>query len=86
MSNEVFKALADPHRRRILQLLKKRSMSVTDIQKHFAFTGATLSHHLDVLKRADLVTTERRGQFIHYALNTSVIEEVLSAFYSLFSC
>jgi DNA-binding transcriptional ArsR family regulator len=85
MVDSVFKAIADPHRRKILQLLKRSSMSVTEIQKHFTFTGATLSHHLDALKRANLVVTERRGQFIHYSLNTSVLEEVLSAFYSFFS-
>jgi DNA-binding transcriptional ArsR family regulator len=85
MSDSVFKALADPNRRKILQLLKKRDMNVSEIAKHFSFTGATLSHHLDVLKNADLVVTERRGQFIEYSLNTSVLEEVLSSFYSLFS-
>ena len=73
--NELFKALADPSRRKILDLLKKRDMSVTEIQEHFPFTQASLSHHLDILKRADLVVTERRGQFIHYSLNTSVFED-----------
>lgn len=85
MSNSVFRALSDPNRRRILQLLKRGDRSVSELQKHFHFTGATLSHHLDVLKRAHLVIPERRGQFIHYSLNTSVLEEVLTAFYSLFS-
>ena len=85
MSDSVFKALADPHRRTILQMLRKKDMNVSEIATHFSFTGATLSHHLDVLKRADLVVTERRGQFIEYSLNTSVLEDVLSSFYSLFS-
>lgn len=83
--DSVFKAIADPHRRKILKLLKKGDMSVSEIQKHFDFTGATLSHHLDALKRANLVVAERRGQFIFYSLNTSVLEEVLSAFYNFFS-
>jgi DNA-binding transcriptional ArsR family regulator len=83
--DSVFKAIADPNRRKILKMLKRRDLSVSDIQKHFDFTGATLSHHLDALKRANLVVTERRGQFIFYSLNTSVLEEVLSAFYSFFS-
>ena len=83
--DSVFKALSDPHRRKILTLLKKRDLSVTEIQKHFPFTGATLSHHLDTLKRANLVITERRGQFIFYSLNPSVFEDVLQSFYSLFS-
>jgi DNA-binding transcriptional ArsR family regulator len=83
--DSVFKALSDPSRRQILRLLKKCDMSVGDIQKHFDFTGATLSHHLDILKRAELVVAERRGQFIFYSLNTSVLEDVLQSFYSLFS-
>ena len=83
--DSVFKALSDPSRREVLRLLKKRDMSVTDIQKHFNITGATLSHHLDILKRANLVVTERRGQFIFYSLNTSVLEDVLQSFFSLFS-
>lgn len=82
--NDVFKALADPNRRKILGLLKKKDMSVSDIQKHFAFTQASLSHHLDILKRADLVVTERRGQFIHYSLNTSVVEDVANLILNYF--
>ena len=85
MSDSVFRALGDPHRRDILKLLRRGDMTVGEIGKHFPFTGATLSHHLDILKRADLVTTERRGQFIVYSLHTSVLEDVLGTFYSLFS-
>jgi DNA-binding transcriptional ArsR family regulator len=83
--DSVFKALADPNRRKIITMLKKRSMTVSEIQKSFPFSGATLSYHLDALKSADLVVTERRGQFIVYSLNTSVFEEVITAFYSFFS-
>ena len=83
--DSAFKALSDPNRRTILTLLKKHDMSVTEIAKHFDITGATLSHHLDTLKRANLVVTERRGQFIFYSLNTSVFEDVLQSFYSFFS-
>ncbi len=83
--DSAFKALSDPHRRTILQLLKKKDMSVSEIQQHFDITGATLSHHLDALKRANLVVTERRGQFIYYSLNTSVFEDVLRSLYSFFS-
>lgn len=82
--DSVFKALADPNRRKILTLLRKRSMTVSEIQKQFSFSGPTLSYHLDALKGADLVVTERRGQFIVYSLNTSVLEEVITAFYSVF--
>ena len=85
MIDAVFKALSDPNRRRILSLLKKSDLSVGEIRKHFAFTGATLSHHLDALKKADLVIAERRGQFIYYSLNMSVVDELIHAFSSLFS-
>lgn len=82
--DRLFKALADPNRRKIIQLLKKKDMSVTDLLDSFDFTQASLSHHLDILKRADLVTTERRGQFIIYSLNTSVFEDTAAAFFDLF--
>ncbi len=83
--DSVFKALADPSRRKIMSLLKSRDMTVSDIQKHFDFTQATLSHHLDVLKRADLVVTERRGQFIAYSLNASIVDEITNSFMNLFN-
>lgn len=82
--DSLFKALADPNRRKIIQLLKKKDMSVTDMLEKFDFTQASLSHHLDILKRADLVTTERRGQFIIYSLNASVFEETTALFLNLF--
>ncbi len=74
----VFKALADKNRRQILKLLRRKDMSVQQMQKHFPFTQASLSHHLDILKRADLVITERQGQSIYYSLNVSVFEEVMA--------
>lgn len=82
--DNLFKALADANRRKIIQLLKKKDMSVSDLLGHFPFTQASLSHHLDILKRADLVLTERQGQFIIYSLNTSVFEDVASMFLNLF--
>jgi len=82
--DNLFKALADPNRRKILQLLKKKNMSVSDILEHFSFTQASLSHHLDILKRADLVVTERQGQFIVYSLNTSVFDEITNSLMNLF--
>ncbi len=82
--DSLFKALADPNRRKIIQLLKKKDMSVSDLLQRFDFTQASLSHHLDILKRADLVVTERQGQFIIYSLNTSVFEETTAAFLDLF--
>jgi len=80
----LFKALADGNRRKILEILKKRDMTVNEIRKYFRFSGATLSHHLDILKRANLVVTQREGQFIHYSLNTSVFEEVMKTFINIF--
>jgi DNA-binding transcriptional ArsR family regulator len=81
----VFKALADKNRRNILTLLKQKDMSVSELLEHFEITQASLSHHLDILKRADLVLAERRGQFIFYSLNTSVLDEVLRAFLQFFN-
>lgn len=73
---EIFKALTDPSRRRILKLLQKGSLSAGSLAAEFDFTAASLSHHLSVLKAAELVRTERRGQSIVYSLNTTVFEDV----------
>lgn len=75
--DNLYKALADKTRRKILELLKKSDMTVNEIGSHFPITGASLSHHLDILKRARLVVAEREGQFIRYSLNVSVFEEVM---------
>lgn len=75
--DEVFKALADKNRRQILELLKRSDMTVGQIAEHFQISGASLSHHLDILKRARLVIDQRQGQYIRYSLNTSVFEEVI---------
>lgn len=80
----VFKALADPNRRKILEILKRKDMTVGEIGEHFTITGASLSHHLDILKRARLVVDERQGQFRYYSLNTSVFEEVIKMFIGMF--
>ena len=74
---ETFKALSDPVRREILILLKKGRMSAGDIGSHFDMTGATISYHLSILKRAELVFEQKEKNFIYYELNTSVVEEVL---------
>jgi len=83
MSDLVFKALSDPTRRKILELLKKNDMHVNEILTHFDISQASLSHHLDILKRANLVISERQGQFIYYSLNTSVFEEIIKTFINL---
>ena len=74
---ETFKALSDPVRREILQLLKNGKMSAGEIGGHFDMTGATISHHLSQLKKSGLITESREKNFIHYSLNASVLEEVL---------
>jgi len=74
---QTLKALADPIRREILNLLKSGRMSAGDITDHFPVTSASISRHLSVLKEADLVRSTREGQFIFYDLNTSVLEEIM---------
>ena len=73
---ETFAALSDQNRQKILDTLKKGELSVSDILKHMDITMATLSHHLEVLRRCDLVSSRRLGQQILYSLNLSVIEEL----------
>lgn len=74
---ETFKALSDPVRREILEMLKKRRMSAGEIGGHFDMTGATISYHLSILKKAELVKETKQKNFIYYELNTSVVEEVM---------
>ena len=71
------KALSDPIRREILNLLKQGHMSAGEIADHFPVTGASISRHLSVLKEADLIRDTREGKFIYYDLNVSVLEEIL---------
>ena len=71
------KALADPTRRDILELLKKGRLSAGEIGDHFPVTGPSISRHLSVLKEADLIRDTREGKFIYYDLNTSVLEEIM---------
>lgn len=78
MIQDTIKALNDPVRRKILDLLKERPLSVGDILSEFEITGATLSHHLKLLKDAGLVTCERQGNFLIYDVNTSVMEDIIS--------
>ncbi|AGU76565.1 MULTISPECIES: autorepressor SdpR family transcription factor [Streptococcus] len=72
-----FKALSHPVRREILDLLKMGKMSAGEIADQFELTGATISHHLSVLKQADLVVESREKNFIYYELNTSVLEDMM---------
>lgn len=75
---ETFRALSDPTRREILNLLKERSLSAGEIAGHFPMTGATVSHHLAVLKDAGLISDRREGKYIYYDLNLSVVEEMIA--------
>ncbi len=83
--SDVFNALSSPTRRQILSLLKARDMTAGDIADQLAVGKSTLSGHFNVLKSADLVTTERNGTTITYSLNTSVVEDVLAAVVGLLS-
>ena len=74
---DTFKALSDPVRRDILTMLKNGRMSAGEIGSHVDMTGATVSYHLNILKKADLVFEEKEKNFVYYSLNTSIVEEVM---------
>lgn len=76
--NDVFKAIADPTRREILRLLRHEEMNAGEVAGRFDMTKPTMSHHFSVLKAAGLITSRREGQTIWYALNTTVLEDVLA--------
>lgn len=73
---ETFKALSDPTRREILHLLRDGAKTAGEIGSHFDMTGATVSHHLSVLREAGLISDDRRGKYIYYELNLSVLDEI----------
>lgn len=74
---ETFKALSDPVRREILMLLRHGSLSAGEIGTHFDMSSATISYHLSILKKADLIWESRQKNFIYYELNTSAVEEIM---------
>ncbi|MDB5933104.1 MAG: ArsR family transcriptional regulator [Massilia sp.] len=76
--NLAFKAIADPTRREILHMLRKEEMTAGELAEKFDMTKPAMSHHFSVLKGAGLVTTRREGQTIWYALNTTVVEDVMA--------
>lgn len=76
--DKVYKALSDPTRRKILELLKNGDSSAGDISAQFAMTDASVSHHLSVLRNADLVLSEKKGQQVIYSLNTTVFQELIA--------
>lgn len=76
--NNLFKALNDETRRKIIELLKEKDMDAGEIAEKFKISKPSISHHLDLLKRADLITNEKKGQHIIYSLNTSIFEDLIN--------
>ncbi|WP_138751076.1 autorepressor SdpR family transcription factor [Paenibacillus sinopodophylli] len=74
--NDSFKALSDPNRRKILELLRERDLTAGEISDHFQMTKPSISHHLSQLKKANLVWDERQGQHIYYSINTAVFHDL----------
>ena len=75
--NSIFRALNDKTRRDILDMLKKKDLTAGEIADRFDMTKPSISHHLDILKQADLVTSVKEGQFIYYSLNMTVLDDLL---------
>lgn len=80
---ESFKALSDPTRREILNLLRAGPLSAGELLEHFTITGASLSHHLSILKHAGLIDDEKKGKYMIYTLNTTVLDDILRWMMSL---
>jgi ArsR family transcriptional regulator len=76
--NAIFKALNDSTRREILELLRNQEMTAGAIADQFHVSKPSISHHLDILKQADLVTSEKKGQFVVYSLNTTIVDDILT--------
>jgi len=81
--NHLFQALNDPTRRAILDMLKKKDLTAGEIAEAFHISKPSISHHLDILKRAHLVVSEKQGQFISYSINTTELDELLQWIYRL---
>ena len=81
--NILFRALNDPTRRQILEILREGDLTAGEIADRFEMTKPSISHHLDLLKQAELVSADKRGQFIYYTLNTTVLDELLSWLFTL---
>ncbi|MDX1343036.1 MAG: autorepressor SdpR family transcription factor [Reinekea sp.] len=82
--NEAYKALSDPTRRKILQLLRRSDMTAGEIGEHFKISAPALSRHFSILKAANLITSEKQANFVAYQLNVSVLEEALLELMSYF--
>lgn len=75
--SDVWNALSDPTRREILRILRKNNLTAGEIAEHFNITKPSISHHLNVLKQAGLVDSEKKGQQIEYSINTTVLQDIL---------
>ena len=80
LSDNVFKALSDANRRKIISLLRKKDMTAGEIADNFNISKPSISEHLKILKNADLISSEKNGQFITYFLNSSILEDVIAYF------
>jgi ArsR family transcriptional regulator len=81
--NNLLHALSDPTRRSILDMLKKKDLTAGEIADAFDISKPSISHHLDILKRANLVVAEKQGQFVIYSINTTELDELLQWIYKL---
>ena len=81
--SKVFKALSDETRREILKMLSKQDMSAGEISDHFNMSKPSISKHLEILRESELISSEKKGQFVIYSINTSIIQEVLGNFLNL---
>jgi DNA-binding transcriptional ArsR family regulator len=78
--NIIFKALSDATRREILRLLQEKDMTAGEIAEQFKMSWPSVSHHLDLLIQANLVSAEKEGQYVYYSLNTTVVDDILKCF------
>lgn len=79
--NETFKALSDPTRRKILRLLREKDLTAGEIAEYFDISKPSISHHLNILKNADLIMGDKQGQNIYYSLNTTAVQEITNWFF-----
>jgi DNA-binding transcriptional ArsR family regulator len=81
--NTLFKALNDQTRREILELLREKDLTAGEIAAHFLISKPSISHHLDLLRQAELVLSVKKGQYVYYSLNTTVVDEIIKWFVQL---
>lgn len=81
---DAFKAIADPTRREILNMLSKKDMNAGDIAEHFQMSKPAISKHLDILKNSDLISCEKQGQYVVYSINTTAVQNIYRKFLEVF--